>query len=246
MVNLDGVDKSYSGQLVIPSLSLELAEGKTHVLLGPSGCGKTTILRMICGLTEPDQGDIYIKGRRVKEIRHQEISNLFGYVIQEGGLLPHLNVRKNICLPVLMQKKWEQQDESRLRELLKMVHLSEKTLTQFPQNLSGGQRQRVSLLRGLIMDAPLLLLDEPMSALDPLVRLHLQTELKAIIRRFNKTVVMVTHDIHEAAMLADKVYLLRDGVIVQQGIFKDFLNQPANDFVAEFLRAQLPLEELGP
>lgn len=245
MVKLDEVEKSYSGQQVIPNLNLELAERKTHVLLGPSGCGKTTILRMICGLTEPDQGNVYIRGQRVKEIRHQEISQLFGYVIQEGGLLPHLNVRKNICLPILMQKSWCEQDESRLKELLEMVHLPASVLTQFPQNLSGGQRQRVSLLRGLIMNPPLLLLDEPMSALDPLVRLHLQTELKEIIQRLHKTVVMVTHDIHEAAMLADEVYLLKDGVVVQQGKFKDFLNHPASDFVAEFVRAQLPLEEIG-
>lgn len=245
MVKLEAVEKSYSGQQVIPTLNLELAEGKTHVLLGPSGCGKTTILRMICGLTEPDLGNVYIRGQKVKEIRHHEISKLFGYVIQEGGLLPHLNVRKNICLPILMQKNWEEQDESRLRELLEMVHLPETVLTQFPQNLSGGQRQRVSLLRGLIMDAPLLLLDEPMSALDPLVRLHLQSELKEIIQRFHKTVVMVTHDIHEAAILADNVYLLKSGEIIQQGKFKDFLKNPVNDFVAEFVRAQLPLEELG-
>lgn len=246
MVSLEGVEKSYSGNTVIPCLNLNLAEYKTHVLLGPSGCGKTTILRMICGLTVPEQGNIFIKGRRVKEIRHHEISRLFGYVIQEGGLLPHLNVRQNICLPVLMQQAWTKQDESRLIELLEMVHLPLSILEQFPQQLSGGQRQRVSLLRGLIMDAPLLLLDEPMSALDPLVRLHLQTELKEIIRRFHKTVVMVTHDIHEAAQLADQVYLLKEGRIVQRGHFKDFLNHPADEFVSEFVKAQLPLEELGP
>lgn len=245
MVKLEAVEKSYSGELVIPSLTLELSERKTHVLLGPSGCGKTTILRMICGLTIPEQGNIFIQDRRVKEIRHKEIARLFGYVIQDGGLLPHLNVRQNICFPVLMQQSWESADESRLMELLEMVHLSESLLDQYPQNLSGGQRQRVSLLRGLIMDAPLLLLDEPMSALDPLVRLHLQSELKEIIQRFNKTVVMVTHDIHEAARLADQVYLLKDGKVIQKGKFNDFLNNPASDFVAEFVKAQLPLEELS-
>jgi osmoprotectant transport system ATP-binding protein len=237
MVELHQVRKDFGDKPVIRELSLSIQPSEVHVFLGPSGCGKTTLLRLICGLIKPDFGDVLIQGRKLKSYQRQELANLFGYIIQAGGLYPHFNVRDNICLPLKVNHK--KIDQAQVLELFEMVHLEPDLLDRFPHELSGGQRQRVALIRGLIMDPPLLLMDEPMSALDPLVRSHLQTELKDIFARFKKTVVIVTHDLREACRLGDAIHLIHDGEILQSGSFEELKLNPKRPFVKEFFASQL-------
>ncbi|MCA9074833.1 MAG: ATP-binding cassette domain-containing protein [Planctomycetaceae bacterium] len=245
MFSLSGVSKSYDGQTVLPALDLTIDEGKVVVLVGPSGCGKSTLLRLLLGLIEPDSGTVEFRGQPmtgniVPELRHQ-----IGYVIQNGGLFPHLTARENVTL-LASHLKWKpEQIESRVDELRELSHLPADALDRYPTQLSGGQQQRVALMRALMLDPTALLLDEPLGALDPLIRAELQKDLRDIFRSLGKTVVLVTHDIGEAAYLADEIILLRRGVIIQRGTISDLLHRPADPFVVEFISAQRnPLEEV--
>lgn len=243
MLELRNVSKRFGQQVALHPLDLTIEPRKTTVLLGPSGCGKSTLLRLIVGLLRPDSGAIYFGDQELSAANIVPFRRRMGYMIQDGGLFPHLNVRDNVTL-LARHLRWEKtRIEKRLEKVAGLVQLPLELLGRFPVQISGGQRQRVALMRALFLDPDVLLLDEPMGALDPLIRSQLQTELCEIFRALQKTVVMVTHDIGEASYLADIVVLLDHGRIVQRGGWTDFVNSPADPFVTKFLNAQrLPLE----
>ena len=238
MLLLENVSKSFGAKQALAPTSLAPAPGKTTVLIGPSGCGKSTLLRLMIGLITPDSGAVRFDGAPLTAENVDAIRHRIGYVIQDGGLFPHLNARANVTLLPRYLKRDPASIEQRVAELAALVRISAETLTHYPSGLSGGERQRVALMRALMLDPELLLLDEPLAALDPIIRRGLQTELKEIFARLKKTVVMVTHDLHEAAWFGDEIVLMRDGRIVQRGTLDDLLVRPADAFVSEFVRAQ--------
>lgn len=244
MIEIQNLTKHFAATRVIDDLSLTIARGQTHVLLGSSGSGKTTLLRMIAGLTSIESGSIHFAGRDMREMNTRELSDQIGYVIQEGGLLPHLSAFENIMLPVRIRNLNFKAARDKAYELAANVELTSLQLDRFPHQLSGGQRQRVALIRGLILDQPIILLDEPLSALDPIVRLNLQQHLKGLFTKLDKTVVLVTHDLNVASFLGDEISLMSHGRIVQQGRYHDLVNSPANDFVFDFIRAHSPHQEV--
>ena len=235
---LDGVTKSYAGQVALGPLALDLPAGRTTVLIGPSGCGKSTLLRLLLGLLRPDMGRITFDQIPVTPETARAVRLRAGYVIQDGGLFPHLTALGNVAL-MARYLGWNRgRIDSRVRELAELTRFPVDGLARYPHELSGGQRQRVGLMRALVLDPDALLLDEPLGALDPLVRADLQTELRDIFRALGKTVVLVTHDLGEAAFFADRVVLLRDGQIVQRGSPADLWHRPADPFVTRFVQAQ--------
>jgi osmoprotectant transport system ATP-binding protein len=238
MIALENVAKAYGGRQVLAATSLAVARGSTTVLIGPSGCGKSTLLRMIVGLVSPDQGTVTIDGRRLEAASMADLRRRIGYVIQDGGLFPHLTGRDNVGL-LARHLGWEPaRIAARISELAALTRLPEAALDRFPAQLSGGQRQRLGIMRALMLDPAAILLDEPMGALDPLVRYDLQEDLRRIFRETGKTVVMVTHDMGEAGFFGDEVLLLGDGRIVQRGTLDDLIHAPADDFVRRFVSAQ--------
>lgn len=245
MIHLDNVSKHYGSAVAVDAIGLEVKAGQTTVLIGPSGCGKSTLLRLMIGLIQPDEGTVYFDSEPLDTHNVTTIRHRMGYVIQEGGLFPHLTGRGNAAL-LARHLGWnDTRVDDRIRELADLVQLPEARLDQYPTELSGGQRQRVSLMRALMLDPDVLLLDEPLGALDPMIRADLQDDLRAIFRRLNKTVVLVTHDIGEAGYFGDEVILLRSGRIVQQGQMHDLVHHPADPFVESFISAQrAPLEHL--
>lgn len=238
MIELAGVTKRYGAAEAVRTLDLAFPTGQVTALIGPSGCGKSTILRMIAGLIEPTSGEVRIDGVRMEPATCLELRRKLGYVIQDGGLFPHLTARQNV---ELMARHLGRRDEGRTAELADLTQFPKDALDRFPNELSGGQRQRVGLMRALALDPSTLLLDEPLGALDPLVRAALQSDLKQIFSRLSKTVVLVTHDMGEAAYLADRIVLMQDGAVVQEGTLADFQQRPASPFVTEFLNAQRSL-----
>jgi len=233
MISLKALTKRYGQATALQPTDLDFPAGKVTVLIGPSGCGKSTLIRLILHLIEPTSGEVRIDGQVVSEQNVQEIRRKVGYVIQDGGLFPHLTARQNV---VLMGAHLGRNVE--VEKLAELVRFPTDGLDRYPIELSGGQRQRVGLMRALALDPQILLLDEPLGALDPLVRAALQTDLKEIFERLEKTVVLVTHDMGEAAYLGDRIVLLRDGKVVQQGALKEFQERPAESFVTDFLNAQ--------
>jgi osmoprotectant transport system ATP-binding protein len=226
------------------STNLAIERGKTTVLIGPSGCGKSTLLRLIIGLTNQDSGGIFFAGQPATPANIDMVRRRTGYVIQEGGLFPHLTARGNVLLLPRHLGKTEEESRARLCELCALTRFPENLLDRYPIELSGGQRQRVSLMRALILSPELLLLDEPLGALDPLVRASLQQDLKEIFERLHQTTLLVTHDLAEAAYLGGEVVLMNAGRIVQQGSIADLRERPANNFVSEFINAQRALAAL--
>jgi osmoprotectant transport system ATP-binding protein len=216
-----------------------VAAGETLVLLGPSGSGKSTLLRTLAGLT-PATGTLRFEGAPVSDWR--AVRQRLGYVIQDGGLFPHLTARGNVALMAreLGQKQgWPaERIAGRIEELAALVALDAAQLDRFPAALSGGQRQRVAMMRALMLDPAVLLLDEPLSALDPITRLRLAGELREIFARLGKTVVIVTHSLGEARFFGGRAVLMREGRIVQQGPIEELARHPADPFVAEFLAAE--------
>jgi osmoprotectant transport system ATP-binding protein len=238
MFTLRGVEKVYAGRPALGPLSLELPAGRTTVLIGPSGCGKSTLLRLLIGLVGPDAGAVAFDGVPVTPDTARSVRLRVGYVIQDGGLFPHLTARGNVTLMARHLGRDRGEIAGRVNELAELTRFPPEGLDRYPDQLSGGQRQRVGLMRALMLDPDALLLDEPLGALDPLVRADLQTELRDIFRALGKTVVLVTHDLGEAAFFADRVVLLRDGQVVQEGSPGDLWHRPADPFVTRFVQAQ--------
>ena len=241
LVQLADVSKRYEDGLALHSTNLAIERGKATVLIGPSGCGKSTLLRLIIGLITPDSGTIAFDGSQITPANIDTLRRRIGYVIQEGGLFPHLTARANVLLMARYLGKSGEEMRTRLLELCELTRLSDNLLSRYPIELSGGQRQRVSLMRALMLSPELLLLDEPLGALDPLVRASLQKELKEIFARLRQTTLFVTHDLAEAAYFGDEIVLMNEGHIVQQGLLIDLRERPANDFVREFINSQRAL-----
>jgi osmoprotectant transport system ATP-binding protein len=238
LVQLVDVSKRYANAPALHSTNLAIERGKTTVLIGPSGCGKSTLLRLIIGLITPDSGAIAFDGSEITPANIDRLRHRIGYVIQEGGLFPHLTARANILLMARYLKKSHEEMRARVLELCELTRFSENLLVRYPIELSGGQRQRVSLMRALMLSPELLLLDEPLGALDPLVRASLQKELKEIFTNLRQTALFVTHDLAEAAYFGDEIVLMNEGHIVQQGSIADLRQKPAQNFVSEFINAQ--------
>jgi len=238
MFELSGVSKHYDGRAALEPTDLLVSQGRTMVLIGPSGCGKSTLLRLMIGLTRPDSGTIRFDGLELTAANVLELRHRMGYVIQDGGLFPHLTARGNVCLLARYLGWSAEQVASRLRELAELTQFPSDGLDRYPAQLSGGQRQRVALMRALMLDPSVLLLDEPLGALDPMIRADLQKDLRRIFRSLGKSVVLVTHDIGEAGFFGDRIVLLRAGRIVQGGTLEELVRRPADEFVALFINAQ--------
>jgi len=226
---------AYGKHVVINNLNLHVKEGQLVVLIGPSGCGKTTTLQLINRLIKPTQGDIMVNGQNIKSVDPVELRRKIGYVIQEIGLFPHMTIKQNIeIVPRLLG--WDEKRKSvRTAELIQLVNLDEKYLMRYPSELSGGQQQRIGLLRALAVEPPIILMDEPFGALDPITRESLQDEIVSLQKRLKKTIVFVTHDMDEAIKIADQIVLMKDGSIVQAATPKELLSNPANEFVEQFI-----------
>ena len=243
-MKLEDVSKRYGDAIALYPTNLSVESGKTTVLIGPSGCGKSTLLRIIIRLIEPDSGSIEFDGEPVTLDNINALRRRIGYVIQEGGLFPHLTARANVLLMARHIGKPQEETQNRLLELSELTRFSENLLPRYPVELSGGQRQRVSLMRALMLSPELLLLDEPLGALDPLVRASLQKDLKEIFARLGQTVLFVTHDLAEAIYFADEIVLMNEGRIVQKGTITDLRERPADPFVSEFINAQRGIASL--
>ncbi len=244
MIELKDVSKRFGTETALYPTTLTIPEGKSTALIGPSGCGKSTLLRLIIGILSPSQGSVKVGGKTVNSDTILEIRRNMGYVIQDGGLFPHLTARQNVLLMPNHLENDASKSTSRLNDLCELTRFPKDALDRYPVELSGGQRQRVSLMRALVLDPSVLLLDEPLGALDPMVRSGLQTDLKQIFQTLNKTVVLVTHDMAEAAYLGDEIVLLQNGKIVQKGSLDDLRVRPQDPFVSEFMSAQRSLVQL--
>jgi len=245
MLILSSVSKRYNDTIVLSPTDLQIPAGETTVLIGPSGCGKSTLLRLIVGLIQPNTGIVTLGGTKLEPTNLLNMRQRMGYVIQEGGLFPHLTVRDNVTVMARYLQRDADWIAHRLVDLAQLVRLPLNLMSRFPAELSGGQSQRVSLMRALMLDPELLLLDEPLGALDPMIRYELQQELKSIFAKLGRTVVMVTHDIAEAAFFGHTLVLMREGRIVQTGPFKALARTPAESFVTQFINAQRgPMEQL--
>jgi osmoprotectant transport system ATP-binding protein len=238
VITLRDVSKRYGDRVALDGVSIQVLPGTVHVLLGSSGSGKSTVLRVILGLVKPDRGEVAVDGIPVTDATRAELVKRMGYVVQDGGLYPHLTAFGNVALPAEVHGWPPAKIRARAAELGAMVGLDEESLRLYPRELSGGQRQRVGLMRALVLDPPLLLLDEPLGALDPIVRAELQGQLGRLFASLGKTVVLVTHDIREAALLGSTITLMTEGKIVQQGAFADLVERPATPFVTQFMTAQ--------
>ncbi|MGI9529799.1 MAG: ATP-binding cassette domain-containing protein [Acidimicrobiia bacterium] len=248
MIDLADLTKVFRGSdaPAVDGLSLAVEEAETVVLVGPSGCGKTTTLKMINRLIEPTSGSITVAGRDVTLMESHELRRGIGYVIQQIGLFPHRTIRDNIAtVPSLLG--WGKSTISdRVDELADMVDIDPAMLDRYPAELSGGQRQRVGVARALAADPPVLLMDEPFGAVDPIVRARLQHELKELQARLHKTIVLVTHDIDEAILLGDRIAILNVGGILEQyQTPAETLRDPANPFVAGFLGSDRGIKRLS-
>ena len=238
MITLEGVSKVYGARIALHPTTLEFEARRTTVLIGPSGCGKSTLLRMIVGLVRPDTGRVSVDGTVLAQDNVERLRHAIGYVIQDGGLFPHLTARENVTLLARYLRKPATEIDARVAYLGDLVSLPADALARYPVQLSGGQRQRVGLMRALMLDPPVLLLDEPLGALDPVTRYDLQTELASIFERLTKTVVLVTHDMGEAAWFAHELVMMGEGRVIQRGSIEDLVRRPADDYVRAFVRAQ--------
>ncbi|MGP5305774.1 ATP-binding cassette domain-containing protein [Brachybacterium alimentarium] len=248
-IRLDNVTKRYPGQEhpAVDGVTLEIPEGQVVMLVGPSGCGKTTTLKMINRLIEPSEGRIMLGDEDVTAIDGDELRRRIGYVIQAGGLFPHMSVAQNIALVPKMLKWDKARIDARIDELLDLVGLDPEVYKErYPKELSGGQQQRVGVARALAADPPVLLMDEPFGAVDPITRHRLQDELISIQHEVRKTMVIVTHDFDEAVKLGDWIVVFREGAqIVQYDTPERILAEPADEFVENFIGSGAALKQLA-
>ncbi|WP_295820153.1 ABC transporter ATP-binding protein [uncultured Deinococcus sp.] len=246
MIELQGLDKRYGDSYAVRDLDLVFPDGQLTALLGPSGCGKTTTLRMINRLIEPTGGRVLLQGQDTRDLPPEALRRGIGYVIQQIGLFPHLNVAQNVATVPDLLGRDRRQTAARVDELLALVGLDPGTFREKkPAELSGGQAQRVGVARALAADPPVLLMDEPFGALDPLARDALQDAFREIQQRLRKTVVMVTHDIDEALRLGDRVALMNGGRLEQVGTPDDLIHRPVSAFVRQFLGEDATLRQLA-
>ena len=240
LLSLDRIYTRYDGKTVLAGASLEVPARRSVALIGPSGCGKSTLLRVAIGLVRPDEGTVRLTGEALTPETRRGFRLRTGYVIQDGGLFPHLTALANVSL-VARHVGWApRRVAARVAELCELTGMDLTQLARYPSQLSGGQRQRVGIMRALMLDPDLLLLDEPLAALDPVMRGRLQRDLHAMFARLDKTVLLVTHDLGEAAYLGHEVAIMDAGRVLQQGPFREIVERPATPFVAEFIRAQRP------
>ena len=236
MIEFKNVSKSYRDKLVLRNINMVFESGQFIAIIGSSGCGKTTLLKMINKLLPMNQGDILIDGKSVRDIPNMKLRQEIGYVVQEGGLFPHLTVRENLEIVPQLEKMEPDKRQERIFELLDMVNLEPKLYSNsYPCQLSGGQRQRVGVARAFATDSDLILMDEPFSALDPLTREELQDEIVKLQKEYNKTIVFVTHDMDEAIKCADKICFIQNGNVIQFDRTEEILKHPANDYVEKFV-----------
>lgn len=231
---------SYGSQTILNDLSFEIKEGQFAVFIGPSGCGKTTTLKMVNRLILPDSGRIYINGQDIASVDRYELRRRIGYVIQQIGLFPNMTVAQNICVVPKLLKYPKEKNEQIVRDMLAMVGMPyEQYAHKYPSELSGGQQQRIGILRALAASPPIVLMDEPFSALDPMTRRSLQLEIKNLQQQLNKTIIFVTHDMDEALDLADIIIFMDKGNIVQMAPPEEMLENPATEQVRAFLGKHL-------
>ena len=239
MLRFEHVSLSYGSQKILDDLSFEIQEGQMAVLIGPSGCGKTTTLKMINRLIEPSAGKIYLNEEDITAKDKVELRRHIGYVIQQIGLFPNMTVAQNICVVPRLLKYDKARCDEIVQEMLQLVHM-EQYANKYPSELSGGQQQRIGVLRALAASPPIVLMDEPFSALDPLTRESLQDEVKNLQQKLNKTIVFVSHDMSEALKLADIIIFMAAGEIVQMASPEEMLEHPANDLVRTFMGKHTP------
>lgn len=238
MLLFKNVKKNYDGDLGVRNVNLSVNAGETRALVGPSGAGKSTLLRLIAGLIEPDEGELLVDGTVMTKANMRSLRLKMGYVIQSGGLFPHLTARDNATI-VAKTLKWPKTKiESRLEETMLLAHFPWSLLSKYPAELSGGEKQRLSVVRALFLDPKILLLDEPLGSLDPLTRHSVQGELKELFAKLQKTVVLVTHDLAEAAYFADLISIVMGGEVLQTGTALDLIKRPSHPFVTEFIKVE--------
>ena len=244
-IELDGVLKRFGETTALDLPRLTVAPRTTLAVVGPSGCGKSTLLRLVVGLLAPDRGTVRVAGVPMTPATRPALLLRIGYVIQEGGLFPHLTAAANVTIAAEDRGWPRERREARLGELLELTQMPHALLARHPAELSGGQRQRVALMRALMLDPEVVLLDEPLAALDPMIRADLQRDLRRVFERLHKTVLFVTHDVGEAATVGDEIVVMREGKVVQRGGFRDLIERPADPFVTAFLPAQRPVAWSG-
>ena len=235
MIELTNISKKFEKKIAVQHLDLNIEKGKITMLIGPSGCGKTTTLKMINRLIDSTEGDITIEGKSIYEMNAVDLRRSIGYVIQEIGLFPHMNVFDNIAVVPRLLKWSEKKIKTRVEELLDLVTLNTSYAYKYPLQLSGGESQRVGLARALAADPEVLLMDEPFGAIDPINRAKLHESFISIQEKIEKTIVFVTHDINEAIKLGDKIAILRNGKLVQYDNVTNILYEPENEFVEQLL-----------
>ncbi len=239
MITFDRVSKRYNGRAAIDNLSLEILRGETLVLLGRSGSGKTTALKLINRLIDPDDGVIRLDGNDLQSLDPIQLRRQIGYAVQQIGLFPHMTVEENIGIVPKLLGWSESRIQERVTELLGIIGLpAEDYRKRHPLKLSGGQRQRIGVARALAADPPVILMDEPFGALDPLTRQQLQNEFLTIASELHKTIIFVTHDVQEAAKLGDRIAVMEEGKLIQLATPDELLNNPATPFIEEFMRVE--------
>ncbi|HCX63080.1 betaine/proline/choline family ABC transporter ATP-binding protein [Sedimentibacter sp.] len=248
MIKFENVTKKYPNtkNSAVNNLNLEINEGEICMLVGPSGCGKTTTMKMVNRLIEPTSGNIYIDGENIMAHNPVDLRRNIGYVIQNIGLFPHMTIAENIAT-VPREKKWDKERiDKRVDELLELMELNPEIYrNRRPSDLSGGQRQRVGVARALAADPPVMLMDEPFGALDPITRSKLQNEFLRLQEKIRKTIIFVTHDIDEAIKMGDKIVVVKNGKIVQQGTPDDILSNPADEFVENLIGGNRSIKRLN-
>jgi osmoprotectant transport system ATP-binding protein len=237
-IELEDVVKRYDGVAALDVPRLSVASRTTLAVVGPSGCGKSTLLRVVIGLLTPDRGQVRVAGAAMGPATRPSLLLRIGYVIQEGGLFPHLTAGSNVTLAAEELGWAKERRSARVAELLELTQMPPALLERYPAQLSGGQRQRVALMRALMLDPDVVLLDEPLAALDPMIRADLQRDLRSAFERLRKTVLFVTHDVSEAAFVGDEIAVMRAGQVIQRGSLRDLSERPADPFVTAFLGAQ--------